>query len=261
MMVMSSTTKRSPRAPSVPLDEAIDRVRRVYDKENCHPAPADAVAQHLGYTNAKNGAAASAIATLRYYGLIGRGEAKTIVVSKEVQDYIFAPSSDIKKGLLVKWLRTPPVFGDLLDEYPGHLPSDETLKFRLVQKGFSPDAADACRDVFRRSVEFVGYYDDDDGVIGQDVGPSVTVEQAQASGEVASRESAFGASFGPKASQPMQPPVQPQPQPIDEDFDRIPVRLSGGRRAWVEVPSPLYKKDKERLKAQIDLLLTDDEDV
>ena len=43
-------------------------------------------------------------------------------------------------------------------------------------------------------------------------------------------------------------------------FDRIPVRLAGGRRAWLEIPTPFYAADKLRLKAQIDLLLTEEEE-
>jgi|SRR5690554_670586 len=255
---MSVTVKRSPRAPSVPLDEAIERARRVYVKENCHPAPADAVAQHLGYTNARNGAAASAIATLRYYGLVERGEAKTIVVSKELQDYIFAPSADIKRGLLIKWLRTPPIFSELLDEYVGHLPSDETLKFRLLQKGFSPEAADSCRDVFKQSVAFVGVYEaEDEEAVEQVAVPSGSPEQGKGLDEPPLPQPVSAGSDGAVSGESN--PVRAQE--IHSDFDRIPVRLSGGRRAWVEVPSPLYLKDKERLKAQIDLLLTDDEDV
>jgi hypothetical protein len=37
------------------------------------------------------------------------------------------------------------------------------------------------------------------------------------------------------------------------------VRLDQSRRAWLEIPTPFYEADKKRLKAQIDLLLTDDE--
>ena len=48
---------------------------------------------------------------------------------------------------------------------------------------------------------------------------------------------------------------------IDEQVDRIPVRLPGGRRAWLLIPSPFFTADKDRLKAQIDLLLAEDEDM
>lgn len=45
----------------------------------------------------------------------------------------------------------------------------------------------------------------------------------------------------------------------DAGHDRIPVRLQGGRRAWLWIPTVFYESDKQRLKAQIDLLLTEDE--
>ena len=36
--------KRSPRAPSIPLDDALDKALKIYDKERLHPAPTDVVA-------------------------------------------------------------------------------------------------------------------------------------------------------------------------------------------------------------------------
>lgn len=46
----------------------------------------------------------------------------------------------------------------------------------------------------------------------------------------------------------------------EDELDRIPVRLTGGRRAWLVIPTPFYSADKSRLKAQIDLLLTAEEE-
>lgn len=62
-----------------------------------------------------------------------------------------------------------------------------------------------------------------------------------------------------------QVPIQAQNEPEDVNeasasYDRIPVRLSAGRKAWLEIPTPLYAADKARLKAQIDLLLAEDEE-
>ena len=47
----------------------------------------------------------------------------------------------------------------------------------------------------------------------------------------------------------------------DQGHDRIPVRLSGNRRAWLVIPEPFFEADKKRLKAQIDLLLTEDDEI
>ncbi|MNR68298.1 hypothetical protein D3C85_1927750 [compost metagenome] len=54
-----------------------------------------------------------------------------------------------------------------------------------------------------------------------------------------------------------------RPRHVIEDesaSDRIPVRLSGGRRAWLVIPQVFFEADKKRLKAQIDLLLTEDDE-
>ena len=63
--------------------------------------------------------------------------------------------------------------------------------------------------------------------------------------------------------QPAPIQVQHEPEDVNEvpaSYDRIPVRLSAGRKAWLEIPTPLYAADKARLKAQIDLLLAEDEE-
>lgn len=50
---------------------------------------------------------------------------------------------------------------------------------------------------------------------------------------------------------------QTPPESQNDGDDKNPVRLTGGRKAWLIVPTPFYEADKSRLKAQIDLLLTE----
>lgn len=246
--------KRSPRAPSLPLDEALARAIKVYSIEGKHPAPVDVVARHLGYTSASNGSAASAIASIRYFGLCDRPGDGLISIHKDVEAYQFAPNDSIRTTLLQKWVRTPQVFADLLQKYQGSLPSAATLKFDLLQQGFSPSAADECVTCFLKSVEFSKIY-------------TAVSESAQAGQEATSESD----DTDEEDSQNNQAPTseiqsaQAAPKttagnigPIEFGSDQIPVRLSGGRKAWIVVPSPLYDADKKRLYAQIELLLTDD---
>jgi hypothetical protein len=67
-------------------------------------------------------------------------------------------------------------------------------------------------------------------------------------------------------SQPTPQRSLTQSKPIDTEiengqFDKIPVRLSGGRRAWLFIPDPFLQADKQRLKAQIDLILAQDDEL
>lgn len=141
--------KKSPRAPSMPLTDALERTVKLYEKEGRHATSVDVVAQGLGYKDSKNGRAAQALASLRYYGLVERPKEGYLAVSKDFESYQFAPSASIKRDLLIKMLTTPPVFAELLEKYEARLPSDATIKFDLIQKGFSSGTAD---NVDRKSV-------------------------------------------------------------------------------------------------------------
>jgi hypothetical protein len=240
--------KKSPRAPSIPLDEAIERTLRVYEKEKRHPTPTEVVAQDIGYKSANNGAALAVLASLRYYGLLERPEDGKLSVSKDVENYRYSPDEKTKRDLLLKWLRTPQVFADLLDRYAGGLPSDANLRFDLINRGFSPPAAESVISVFRRSAAFANLEEP------QDERTSTPVES-----ELSVTAPSDSALTGAVASRTIAPPV-PQLDLPDDGTDKIPVRLSGGRRAWLIIPTPFFESDKARLKAQIDLLLSEDLD-
>ncbi len=239
----ASPRKKSPKAPSIPLDEAVARARDVYAKEQRHSAPTDVIAQDLGYKSANSGAALSAIASLRGYGLLERTESGKMAVSADVQSFQYAPDEALRNELLKKWLRSPPVFASLLDKYVDNLPSDATIRYDLIEKGFAPRTAELVLKVFRKSVEFANYYEE---IKNSCISASV--------GELAEEEDN---GIVPTASV-SSPTTTSVPTDASLDVDRIPVRLDAKRRAWLEIPTPFYEADKERLKAQIDLLLTDD---
>jgi hypothetical protein len=237
--------KKSPRAPSMPLSEAIDGALKIYSHDRRHAIPVELAAQHLGYKSANNGTAIKALASIRYFGLLGRPQEGQLAVEKEVEDYNFAPDPRQKAELIRKWLLTPPVFAEVLSKFADGLPSDAALKFELIQRGFLPEAAEALVGVLKSSVEFAHYYDRP--VPAAQAEPPQPGPENAAEG-VSNRGDAISAASVPTA------PSSPQAA------DRIPVRLSGGRRAFLEIPSPFFEADKQRLKNQIDLLLTEDDE-
>lgn len=241
--------KKSPRAPSASLDESVDRAIKIYEKERRHAAPTDVIAQNLGYKSANNGAALSAIASLRSYGLLERVQDGTLAVSKDVETYLFAPSDELKNQLRIKWLKAPGIFSELLEKYEGGLPSDASMRFDLIQRGFAPASAESTLDVFKRSVEFAKFFQEQPGAIQEPQGLTSGAEEYE------------------NQSDPIEN-GQNRPSEVASPisgvstlglYDRIPVRLTGGRRAWLEIPTEFYEGDKKRLIAQIDLILTEDE--
>ena len=243
--------KKSPRAPSIALDEAIERVMRAYDKERLHPAPTEVVAQNLGYKGASSGSALSAMASLRYYGLLERPGDGLLAVTKEVESLRFAPDERLKRSLLLGFLRRPALFVELLEKYASGLPSDANLKYDLIQRGFLPGTAADVVSVFRRSVEFTHYFESSAADLAPVMTDSGDVEVEDAVPLLVTSE--------PRAiAQPAQRTSQPE-LPESDSHDHIPVRLPGSRRAWLVIPTPFYSADKLRLKAQIDLLLAEDD--
>lgn len=250
-MMAEALRKKSPRAPSISLNEALDRAMKIYDKERLHPAPIEVVANDMGYKSANNGAALSAIASLRYYGLLERPKDGFLAVCKDVESFRFAPDEGQRQALLMQFLKRPPLYVELLEKYASNLPSDASLKFELIQRGFIPSAADSALAVFKQSIEFAGYYDSPnvvDSEADDDISPSSLPNLDEQMPFLAALPAAQVAS------------VTAAPSSEEDNLDRIPVRLPGGRRAWLLIPTPFYRADKTRLKAQIDLLLAEEDE-
>lgn len=254
-MAVTILRKKSPRAPSMPLNEALDRALRLYDLERLHPSPVEVIASGLGYKSANNGSALAAIASLRYYGLLDRPKEGYLAVTKKVERYKFTPSDSERRALLIEFLKSPPLYAELVEQYSSGLPSDATLRYDLIERGFIPAAAESALNCFKQSVQFAAYFE------YQATQASSTSEEDLVEQEgtnlppppLAQPEVANAATGAPSAKSAA--PTYSE----DEELDRYPVRLPGGRKAWLLIPTLFYEADKSRLKAQIDLLLTEDE--
>ena len=249
--VEQSPRKKSPRAPSISLDEAVEKALRVYEKERLHPSPTDVIAQHMGYKDANNGRALSALASLRYYGLIERHSNGLLSVTKDVENYKFAPNEEMSRAYLRRFLATPPLFSELLDRYSSGLPSDGNLRYELIQRDFLPSTAESLVGILRRSTEVAQVFDQRPN--GEPSPQPIEVED-----EIETPPKTVPST--PAAKHHTQTPMDDR-SGEESGHDRIPVRLSGSRRAWLLIPHEFRESDKVRIKAQIDLLLTEDEEL
>ncbi len=238
---MSKKRVRSPAFPSISLEKAIERANTLYEKENKHPIHIDVATKSLGYKNS-GGIGGRAIAALGYYDLVGRNKDGKIFVSADFEKYKFAPEQTIRDNFLKTWLKNPKIFGALLEKYNENLPSDDALKYDLIEMGFTPDAASKVTSLFRSSVEFVN----------ADQGSSSDVLE---NNDVSENE----------ASEVTCPPPNEKPSfenkvVSDQSFRAIPMFLPRGREAVLQVPRPFYKADREAIKKQLEAIFTDDED-
>lgn len=261
-MAESNLRKRSPRAPSLTLKDGVERAGKVYEKENRHPTSVNIVAQHIGYKSAESGAARQTLAGLGYYGLLERQPDGRLAVSKSFEEYKFAPTEELRAEILANWLRTPPLFAELLEKYQDKLPSDASLKYELIQKGFNPPTAGECLGIFRDSVDYVKSVAPN-VVVGEEVASKLgsEVTSVESTGAKDEQAQAFVADFANRHRDSLEGLAGRGMNVVNEQSsDKIPVRLANGRKAWLVIPSPFYAADKQRLISQIELLLADDEE-
>lgn len=145
---------RSPNYPRLGLAEAIEQVNKVYKKERTHKTSREAVAEALGYTSL-NGASMGKIGTLRQYGLLEEDD-DGLRVSQDAVALVMLPEGDPERvTALRKAAFAPRLFSELRSEYGETLPSDVSLRYALIKKGFTEKAANDAIRAYRDTLEFV----------------------------------------------------------------------------------------------------------
>jgi hypothetical protein len=145
---------RSPNYPVIGLEEAIQRLKAIYEKQQRYPASRDTFAKLMGY-GGLHGASATVVSALSKYGLL-EGHGDTLRVSEMGQDLILHRKGDPE---YTEALRTaafmPAFFREMREQYPYGLPSEHSLRASLIKRGFSPKAIDPAVRAYRDTIEFV----------------------------------------------------------------------------------------------------------
>jgi hypothetical protein len=237
---------RSPQCPSISLKEAIEKTDAIYEKEKKHPVANEAVAKSLGYKSANNGAAARMMASLSYYGLLNKAGNGKLSVSPDFEKYSFAPNGKIRQEFLTKWIHAPKIFSEVIGKYGYNLPSDNALKYDLIERGFKPDTADNAVSVLRDSIHFL--------LENSDVSTlhKPETEEADSDEVVVDADDTLEEVIKPTVK-------STSTVNLSDDFDVFPVRLHNNRQAAIHLPRPFNQKDREIIKRQLDAILADDE--
>jgi hypothetical protein len=225
----------------------------------------------MGYKG-MSGAARQALATLKMYKLLESRQRGEVGISKILQAHKLAPTNEDKKQSLFEFLCAPQVFREIFERYPEKLPSDGALThYLVVERGFGERAARDLIKVFRESVEYAGF--DPSGSVVLDAEPGQlelrggdanfgekTRRVVSGHGSIAMPSSQVSGTAQVRSSRSPPAAVIAPPGPDDGAYDDpIPVRLRGGRKAWITLPKPFRDDDKDALKAQIDLLIADED--
>jgi hypothetical protein len=132
---------RSPNYPNMSLGPALDAVRPAFKNENRNKMSRSVLAKHLGYSSL-NGRALGKIGAVRAYGLLD-GSGDDLRISDDAVAALNAPpNSPERTAALGRLALKPSLFQDLKKDFPDTVPSLENLKFSLIKRQFTPDAAE-----------------------------------------------------------------------------------------------------------------------
>jgi hypothetical protein len=155
--ITDDAKRRSPSFPVVPIDEAIERARRVYRQDRRAFTNFETLIGHLGYnTTKKGGRQGRMVSTLKQYGLIDERDGQ-YRVSETAWKILEMPEDSEERARLVREAAlNPPMFRKILKHYEGELPSDATIRSHLLfQERFNSDSATTFIRVLRRTIELV----------------------------------------------------------------------------------------------------------
>jgi len=149
---------RSPNYPAFGLGSALEKVRKVYDKDKRNPTTPLVIAGHLGYKQV-DGPGGRAVSCLRQYGLLEES-AGMLRVSDLAFNLLHLPAEDPERAVLMRQAALKPnLYRQLHEDYPNGIPSDSTLTSNLLKREFNPGSiADLIAD-FRDTMAVAKVYD------------------------------------------------------------------------------------------------------
>jgi hypothetical protein len=155
---MENQRTRSPRYPSISLREAVDLARKIYAKDGMHPLDRESAVQHLGYSSL-NGASATALASLKQYGLSADAGTGMLRLTDLSLDIIEPTGDEAQHAALQAAAYTPDLFAALRERFPDKPPSESNLRAHLVRQGFTPAAVKSIIPSYLETHEYLATFE------------------------------------------------------------------------------------------------------
>jgi hypothetical protein len=146
--------KRSPNYPYIGLPAAIERVRKIYDKEHQGRMSKQVVAKHLGF-GGLNGVSMSVISALGKYGLLASIDDDLQVSNDALSILVDPPESEERAQAIRRAALKPELFTELNKHFGGTVPSDVNLSAYLQKHGFTANAATLAAKSFRETMQLI----------------------------------------------------------------------------------------------------------
>jgi hypothetical protein len=146
--------KRSPSYPSAGLETCVKWARKVWESEKKSATSTTVVAKAMGY-GSLSGASRVGLSAMKKFGLLLEEGSEKVRLSEDAVKLFMLPDEVAKLDLLRRLARKPQIIQDILTEHPDGLPSDDTLRYKLVvERNFLEEAAETFIKALRETVRF-----------------------------------------------------------------------------------------------------------
>lgn len=257
--------KRSASYPAYTLHQAEELAKVVFElgARNCNQ---DKVAQSANYS-VNSGAFRSLRASANQFGLLQLGKNSYLSVSDEWIEIFHSEDPQLLKESRRKAILQPKLYKQLLDEYSGRqLPTLERLsrELHLNQKyGILKDAAETAARIFLESANYAGLVNEKGYLIDPDQNGYQTIGMnIKDVGDNREKEDRDIEHSQHEASEKLEKKSSAQKDsptdatfPSIEGLEKYEITLINRKKAYIYVPVPLPRGEKERLKQYIDLIL------
>jgi hypothetical protein len=181
---MSDTTTgrkrkgRSPNYPGIDLQQALERAKTIWDKEQHHAVPNELILQYWGYGSPKSGAGHVTYAALKRFGLLEDSGAGRARLTQRAQAILLAERQGKRDDARIREAALlPTVHKEIWEKHGTKLPSDENLKYELMtEKGFTPGGASEFIGEWKRTMAYAKLTDSG-ATVSPDGGETPTGEE------------------------------------------------------------------------------------
>jgi hypothetical protein len=236
---------RSPRFPSHSLGDALVYAKKIYDGVHKSSVDSETALRIMGFSG-RNGASASALGSLRQFGLIeGMGERTRV---SDLSISIFQPIDEREKIDSLRHAAVhPKIFAAIYERFGNKVPAvDEPIKAFLVrEQNFSPAGAKQCIESLRTTMTFLEH---ETQSLPDDVA-SAPAEEVKAPADSSLKSESRDDGALPESATALS-----LPQNENATHARFPL----GKECYAELTifGAATPKSFERLKAQIELLIS-----
>lgn len=242
---MGVERERSRAYPAYPLQECVEWVNAVRSQLGSKGLSREAIAKALG-SKSLNGASQRKIAAMMYFGLLARGDDGISLTS--LSEGITKPISDEERSsAIIDAFYEPILYRDLLERFEpdGQVPQ---LLANILSRDFGivDSVAESAGKVFMDSARYAGIVDSEGRI----------VQHLPEKGEKEEKPTGSQGGLGLDWLFPFKGSDKPTaadqaPMAAEQAFQ---LALTGGRRAFLKVPSDLTADDVKLIRAQIDVL-------